>query len=615
LLALAPCAPLLVYYLMQVRTTPEPARRVVACVLAGAGAFGVAVLLQSVPLVRELSPVARALLIVGPLEEALKLLASVIAGSHPSRYTRLSTGLVYGVAAAVGFAAVENIAFVFRYGTATALLRALTAVPAHVLFSALIGLQLGRIHRAASAREAWRTVLFTYAAAAFAHGVYDALLTGPALFRSGVVVVLAVLGAAVALLFRQARAEDRVRDVTALRRVPMFNDAPIAALRYLTEYAVHRGVPARHVVVRQGRPGDAMFIVISGALAVTRDSAHLTTLTAGQFFGELTLLTGGVRNATVTTEQDSLLLRVGRRSFFDAVQRIDGFGEAVLNAANAREEQANLPGQQALDRMASSNAKITPLSEGVTFLAEQLAAVDVLVAVPPEDLRDLASQGEVIRRGPGAKLVRQGRRNQGLWMLLSGQVDILIDGVEVRSLGDGDSFGEVSLLTGWEATATVVADTPIEALRLEWEAVNTFIGRHPAVARQILGRLMARDAKSLQLGSLGDSVHRILQGPSADDPVVRALCEALPDLKTMPTSTAVGLAAHIRPVETAAGPGVWIGENGEIVGLRDVLGDPMGDDPIERPRWFLPENELDDLFAQAPELMRLLARVLIRSTA
>ena len=67
--------------------------------------------------------------------------------------------------------------------------------------------------------------------------------------------------------------------------------------------------------IRQGDPGDALFIVASGALSVSRDGKTLSHVARGAVFGEAALLDGAPRAATVTATSDSQLLRIGRTDF------------------------------------------------------------------------------------------------------------------------------------------------------------------------------------------------------------------------------------------------------------------------------------------------------------
>ena len=92
-------------------------------------------------------------------------------------------------------------------------------------------------------------------------------------------------------------------------------------VRGVATAATERSYGAGEQVVRQGALGTSMFVVLSGRLSVTaRDDASgtqalLATLVAGDSFGEMSLLTGAPRMATVTTLEETRLLEVGKDAF------------------------------------------------------------------------------------------------------------------------------------------------------------------------------------------------------------------------------------------------------------------------------------------------------------
>jgi len=103
-------------------------------------------------------------------EEALKL--AVVRGycARQSSFDEPMDGVVYGVTAALGFAALENVFFVWRAGWTTAVLRAFTAVPLHAATGAMIG------HAVAQARFdlSGRSAIFRgFLGAVVVHGLYD----------------------------------------------------------------------------------------------------------------------------------------------------------------------------------------------------------------------------------------------------------------------------------------------------------------------------------------------------------------------------------------------------------------------------------------------------------
>lgn len=90
-------------------------------------------------------------------------------------------------------------------------------------------------------------------------------------------------------------------------------DERTALVGELETRALKRG----DVLVRQGDPADALYIVISGRFAVTLEGRRepITEIGPEQPIGEIAFLTGGVRTATVSAMRDSLVLRLGRPEF------------------------------------------------------------------------------------------------------------------------------------------------------------------------------------------------------------------------------------------------------------------------------------------------------------
>jgi RsiW-degrading membrane proteinase PrsW (M82 family) len=80
-------------------------------------------------------------------------------------------GIVYAVMVSMGFAALENIVYVFQYGYQTGILRMFTAVPAHATFGILMGFFLGKA-KFSHTRKMFYT-LTALLTATFFHGAYD----------------------------------------------------------------------------------------------------------------------------------------------------------------------------------------------------------------------------------------------------------------------------------------------------------------------------------------------------------------------------------------------------------------------------------------------------------
>lgn len=78
-------------------------------------------------------------------EETFKLLVILLYSARTSAFDEPMDGLVYGVAAALGFATVENIFYVLEGGLGTAITRALLSVPSHAFWGAILGYSVGQV--------------------------------------------------------------------------------------------------------------------------------------------------------------------------------------------------------------------------------------------------------------------------------------------------------------------------------------------------------------------------------------------------------------------------------------------------------------------------------------
>jgi drug/metabolite transporter (DMT)-like permease len=95
-------------------------------------------------------------------------------------------------------------------------------------------------------------------------------------------------------------------------------------------------VPAGQPLLRQGASPDAFFVIRRGRARVERDDRHLADLGPGDFFGELALLAGGVRTATVVAATDMRVQVVPRGEFARVMQRLPRLARKVREAASTR---------------------------------------------------------------------------------------------------------------------------------------------------------------------------------------------------------------------------------------------------------------------------------------
>jgi hypothetical protein len=142
--------------------------------------------------------------------------------------------------------------------------------------------------------------------------------------RSSLVVVGAVLPALALASLATLRAIDRTvaaprRELAFLEDIPMFAPLPVVAKEHVASRLVHLELPAGTEVITQGAAGDRFYIVAGGELDVVKDGRRVVMRGPTDYFGEIALLRGVPRTATVTALSDVELYALDRDDFVAAV--------------------------------------------------------------------------------------------------------------------------------------------------------------------------------------------------------------------------------------------------------------------------------------------------------
>jgi CRP/FNR family transcriptional regulator, cyclic AMP receptor protein len=131
---------------------------------------------------------------------------------------------------------------------------------------------------------------------------------------------------------------------------PLFDMLSNQELEYVADLSRPRKLGAGQVVFEEGELGDSLFVISSGEVEVVRKDASgkprvLATLTAPQFFGEMSLIDKEYRSATVRAKTDCELLHLTAENLTTfRKQHKDGFTFVVINIArvlSSRLREAN----------------------------------------------------------------------------------------------------------------------------------------------------------------------------------------------------------------------------------------------------------------------------------
>jgi CRP-like cAMP-binding protein len=126
--------------------------------------------------------------------------------------------------------------------------------------------------------------------------------------------------------------------IAVLEQLGIFAAAGRAALERLARAAAETSAVAGTVIVREGEPADALYVLVSGSVDVTArgeagaEERALRTMPAGSYFGEIGLLESIPRTATVTAAEPCELLRIDGDAFLDALMAAPMTGTLVEDA-------------------------------------------------------------------------------------------------------------------------------------------------------------------------------------------------------------------------------------------------------------------------------------------
>jgi CRP-like cAMP-binding protein len=213
-----------------------------------------------------------------------------------------------------------------------------------------------------------------------------------------------------------------------LPRIPLFSSLTEHELLHVIDRVTVREVAAGETVLKQGERGGALFVIVRGSVQVVLEGPprrELATISDGDFFGELALITDFPRSATVVASQPTEVLELGRPLFSELVSRSPEVLRTLLRFFR--------------DRLINRLLGTSPL----------------FAAFNPDEARSIAARFVFLELEPKMRVVVEGERSPGLFLLLAGEVHVTQGHKRLAALGPGDVFGEMSLLTRAPAMASI----------------------------------------------------------------------------------------------------------------------------------------------------------------
>jgi CRP-like cAMP-binding protein len=266
------------------------------------------------------------------------------------------------------------------------------------------------------------------------------------------------------------RSRSRVL-LESLRLVAYLYDIPSETLETLLEAGDVVAHPAESIIVRKGPVGKNeplhFHIVIDGQVSVRDGSRIIAALVKADTFGEWGIShQRGFRVADVVADRASQTMRLGEEQYRWLIDKHPIVQERLSKIRSL------LPRLQMAQNLARLKAEAN------------LGTRSVIEGMSASQLSSLAIFGRVQTFKQGQPIVVQGDEADGFYILLSGHLEVVVDGDRIVSeLGEGDVFGEWGLLDGGTRQASViVASADAEVLFMSIRSFQNLLKMVPAFA-------------------------------------------------------------------------------------------------------------------------------------
>ena len=254
------------------------------------------------------------------------------------------------------------------------------------------------------------------------------------------------------------------------QKLPIFSSLTNLQIReFLIHSEIHTPKPG-DVVFSRGEYSNSLYAILDGEIGVQvepNDDSELIRIKAGEFFGEMALVSGRRRASTVIATAPSLLLEIGRNTMLRLVRSEPSIRRAIDDAAVVRQISSYV------------GTDIDP-----TILAEVL------------------DSAEVIEFKPSSTLIEEGALDDSVFLVRKGSVTVSVRvggrDVVLAYLPAGNYVGEMALITRRPRTATVKAVIATEAIRIDGRAFRSLLQVNSELRHTVEEKLAKRMAELQQ---------------------------------------------------------------------------------------------------------------------
>jgi CRP-like cAMP-binding protein len=277
---------------------------------------------------------------------------------------------------------------------------------------------------------------------------------------------------------------DKLAPDGAVIDVPLsiFSSLPQPALEEMGRRMILQTYRPGEIVVEEGEPGNACYVIAHGEVRILKrnplrpagDRIEVARLGSGSMFGEFALLADRRRHATVQAVDESEIYEIPRRLLRELAVNYPGVGPALEEFYRER------------------------------LLATLLQTAPFFKPLPEDRRGELLALFKPLRAESGSRIVREGEPAGGLYLIVLGSVEITKRVGERRSvllatLGEGAYFGEMSLLRGDVASASVTAVGPTELAVMSPKDFYQVVSENPLLWDEVRREANRRQLENNQI--------------------------------------------------------------------------------------------------------------------
>ncbi|MBX3561589.1 MAG: cyclic nucleotide-binding domain-containing protein [Sphingomonas sp.] len=247
------------------------------------------------------------------------------------------------------------------------------------------------------------------------------------------------------------------------RRVTILNDLSMLQMREFLLDSEPRAYRAGDVVFQRNEPGASLFAIADGSLLVEidpNDPSKTVPIERGSIVGEVGLISGRKRGATVRTAEGAIVVEIPRTA--------------------------------ALKLIATNNAA----KKEITRIATERQLLQMFGGTTPDDLKEVLETAEIKSIRAGQTIIDEGDESYDIFVIRQGSmvVEKAIGGkpVFLSYLPAGSYVGEMALIDGGRRTATVRAAIKSEVIKLDGEAFRRLLERKPELRARFKEDMAAR---------------------------------------------------------------------------------------------------------------------------